>query len=347
MAVVLVDGFDLYNGAGTNTGLQAKWSGGNVASVLLTTGRFSSGQCVKIPQGAGQCNMVRGLPSSYSSFSHGTAYRAETLPTSGAIASNCSYESSGTPQFGWQADNTGAIRVYRYSNLFTGTLLGATGSGVIGTNTWHYIEIEATISTTTGTINVWVDGVQQLTLTGVNNQNATATTVDSFRYGGGGSFSSQWYQDMDDTYFTDSATRLGERRVETLYPTSDVAQGWTRSTGTTNYTLVDDPQANGDTDYVSTATPGTIDTYGFQDLTGSPATIDAVQVTAFAEKTDASTRAIGLQVISGATTSVGPNFYLNASYTKYDRILTLDPNGNVAWTATAVNALTGGPKVTI
>ena len=92
---------------------------------------------------------------------------------------------------------------------------------------------------------------------------------------------------------------------------------------------------------------GDVDTYGFGDLGSTPSTIDAVQLTAFAEKTDAAARSIALQAKSGATTSDGGNFSLAATYGKFERLLTTDPNTSAAWGASAVNALQGGPKVTV
>jgi hypothetical protein len=111
--------------------------------------------------------------------------------------------------------------------------------------------------------------------------------------------------------------------------------------------LVDDPQANGDTDYVQGSNVGDTDRYDFTNLSSIPATIDAVQVVAFAQKTDAATRAIALQVKSGATISDGANLSLAVGYQRFERLLTSDPNGSIAWTGANVNALQGGPKIAV
>ena len=45
MTVILIDGFDTYNGEGTNTGLQAKWTKAGLGVFNLVSGRFA-GQAV-------------------------------------------------------------------------------------------------------------------------------------------------------------------------------------------------------------------------------------------------------------------------------------------------------------
>jgi hypothetical protein len=346
MAIVMIEGFDLYNGTGTGTGLGAKWSSATSAS--LVTGR-SGGQAMRIGQGAGGANCTRTLPSTYNAFAHGLAFRAVTLPLNNNVSPACAYVSAGTFQWGWQVNSSGAIVVYRYSSFFAGTLLGTSANGVIVANTFHYIQIESQISATVGTVTIKVDGVAVLTLTGLNNKNAGTSTIDSICFGGGGAYGggSGYNQDMDDMYFVDTNAAIGERRVETLRPSADVAQGFARSAGTANFSLVNETLADGDTTYVQGSNVGDVDTYDFGDLSSTPFAISAVQMSIFGEKTDVTTRSIAAQVKSGATTSDGSNLALATTYAKLERIMETDPNTSAAWTATAVNALRAGPKVTV
>lgn len=347
MSVVLVDGFDVYNGTGANTGLQSKWIVTGTASVSLQTGRFS-GQALRCTDGGTQSNPRRNLTAATSNVGVGFAAKAVTFPTANVVSANLvSFLSTSTFTFGLRCNTLGGLEVYRLTSGSAGTSLGTSANGVIVVGTWHYIEVAVSINDVSGTVVVKVDGVTVINLSSQDTNNAVST-VNVIQLGKTDNPSSNnGTFDFDDLYVTDTASTQGERRVETLYPTSDVAQGWTRSTGATNYTLVDEATVNGDTDYVQASSTGTVDTYGFQDLTGSPAVIDAVQVTTFAEKTDATTRAIALQIISGATTSDGSDFNLSASYGKFERLILLNPDGSVSWTYLTVNALTGGPKVTI
>lgn len=349
MALLILDSFDLYNGTGTNTGLQAKWVPSTTSGLSLVTGRFS-GRAVE-QAALGGLNAGPGyrvLPSTYTSGGVGFAMRCTSFPAVGVDATVCPFIevlSGANYQLGVKLKNDGSLVVYRLTGLSAGTVLGTTAAGVILLNSWHFLEWGFAIHDSTGTITLKVDAATVLNLTGqdTNNSGGNWDRVQFLQPAG----STVGTYQIDDLYCLDSATTLGERRVETLYPTSDVAQGFARSTGSTNYTLVDEATVNGDTDYVQGSTVGDVDTYGFGDLSSTPTTIDAVQVTAFAEKTDAGSRSIALQVKSGATTSDGSNYALAASYGKFERILTTDPNTATAWTGSGVNAMQGGPKVTV
>ena len=342
MAITLIDGFDLYNGTGVNTGLQSKWFlAGATNFISMTTGRFG-GQCVSYTGAASNAgNMSRTFTAS-SAVCYGVAFRSVNAPAANTPVL-LGLENSGTVQVGWRMTTTGAIEVLR-----AGTSLGASAAGVISINTWHFIETEVVISDTVGRVTIFVDGTQVLNLTNVDTRNGTPTTVDSLRFGyAQGALNAYNYQ-LDDLYVTDTATRLGERRVETLRPNADTAQkDFTRSAGADNFALVDDTTSNGDTDYIQGSTVGNLDRYTTAGLSTTPSAIDAVQLTAFALKTDATTRNIALHARSGSTDSDGSNYALAASYTKFDRILETDPATSAAWTITGINSLQFGPKVTV
>lgn len=359
MAIPLIDGFDTYNGTGTNTGLQAKWTPVSIVTASpnnasMTTGRFS-GQAARIAWTGGGGERSGGysrlLPSTYSSFTLGTAFRISTLTNvaTTALPGIMHFREGTTYHLIITLTSDGKLNVYRASSASAGTLLGSTAAGTIIANTWHYIEAEVVINDSTGRVTLYVDGVQVLNLTSQDTRNGGTGVVDTINISGntGNPSLSTPSIDFDDLYFRDSATRLGERRVETLYPNSDVAQGFARSAGSTNYTLENEAQVDGDTTYVQGSTVGDVDTYGMDNLSSNPTTIDAVQISAYARKTDAASRSIALQVKSGATTSDGSNYALAASYSKFERILETDPNTGSAWTRTNVDALQGGPKVTV
>lgn len=349
MTLLLMEGFDVYNGLGANTGLISRWAAPGGSGQSMTAGRFG-GQAWRLQPAIGQA-IMRQLPAAGTTFAVGAAIRCTSLfpGTPSAKAHICLYNNASGFQTSIVFDANGSISAWRCSGDVSGTLLGTSAINVMAANVWHYIEVEFVISTTVGRVTVYVDGVQKLNLTGVNTANlGVGTTADSIRLsstnGGNGNGG---FVDYDDMYIIDAAAKLGERKVETLVPTSDVAAVFTHNIGTSNFSAVDDPQANGDTDYVQSSNVGDTDTYGFSDLTSVPATIDGVQVIAFAQKTDAATRAINLQLKSGATTDNGANFNLAVGYQRFDRLLGLDPNGSIAWTAANVNALQGGPKIAV
>lgn len=351
MAITMIDGFDLYNGTGANTGLQSKWvvaTSGTGASLSLVSGRFG-GQAVRMTISGSSnqvVNITRNLGVSSASASEGFAFRKSVLGDSIPIAQ---FLSGATPMVGIIVNADGSITAGRFTAIATWTALGSSVAGVISANTFHYIEVSVTISDTTGTFVVKVDGNTVINLSSQDTRNGTPTTVDTIQFVANRSAAGTAATlDFDDAYTTDTSTSLGERKIETLRPNADTAQkDFTRSAGSDNFALVDDTTSNGDTDYVQGSTVGNLDRYTTAGLSTTPSAIDAVQLTAFALKTDATTRNIALHARSGSTDSDGSNYALAASYTKFDRILETDPATSAAWTSTGVNSLQFGPKVTV
>jgi hypothetical protein len=340
MAVVMTESFDSYNGTGSNTGQSTKWG---ITGTSLTTGRFGTGQAMTWAYGASGTQSSRVFPNG--AIAQGTCGMAFKASSGGSnLGSNMLFESAGVSHVGFRVNTSGALEVYRFSNTFTGTLLGQTANSAITFGTWQYVEFSALISATVGTVAINIDGVNALSLTNQNTKNASAATFDTIRFGSAGNNAGGTIT-IDDVYVTDTVTPLGPRRIRPLAAAADVVQGFSRSTGAANFSLINEAIVNGDTNYVEGQAPGTVDTYSFGALPGTPTTIDAITLVGYSEATDAAARAIALQVISGGTTSDGSSFALNGGYNKFERLLTTDPNTGSAWTAAAVNALQGGPKV--
>jgi hypothetical protein len=355
MAVVDIDGFDMYNGLGAETGLGSRHfvTSPSAMPVSLIAGRFG-GQAIRISNGTGiaaQGMVTKTLAggSAYNAFTHGFACR-RFLPTVETGGPDVWWMNGATAHCGFKIKGDGTIEALRSLTTSGGTLIGTSTSGVITDAAWHYIEVEVVISATVGMFRMWVDDIQVLNLANVVTQNGATTTVNTLRYNNNNTSNSTARRtvDFDDAYFTDSATRLGERRVETVYPNGDVNSGFTPLSGASNALMVDETLVDGDTTYVQASTVGDRDTYNLGNLSTIPTTVDAVQLSAWSKKTDAGARSIALQAVSGATTSDGPNYSLpSTTYTKQERLMITDPNTGLAWTGADVNALTAGPKVTI
>jgi hypothetical protein len=103
---------------------------------------------------------------------------------------------------------------------------------------------------------------------------------------------------------------------------------------------------DGDTTYVYDATTGHEDLYDLANLAVTPTSIIAVQSRMFAKKSDSGSRNGQIRVKSGATEVGGTDTALPTSYAWLNRVDAVDPNTSAAWTASAVNALQVGPKVT-
>jgi hypothetical protein len=337
MSIVFTDGFDMYNGVGANVGIQARWQWlqfGGGSSGSLITGRFG-GQGVSISGDSGS-SFRAVLPGTYTSFGHGFAYRdQEFLNNRPNLLQLLNASLGGVVILRWDS-TVGTITVSGPGGVI-GT---ATGLAITGVFVWHYIEVYGTVNASTGTCQVYLDGSLIINVTGVNTGssgvNGIKYTTDNI---GGGN-----HINVDDIFFADSATHLGECKIETLRPTADSSVTWTPNSGANNYSRVNETLVDGDTSYVSTASTGVRDLYTIASLGSTPATIYAVNAVAFAEKTDANTRQLYNSVRSASTDSDGAAANLAASYGRYDRIMLTDPATSASWTASGVNNLLLGPK---
>lgn len=347
MAFIIIDGFDTYNGVSNTIGIQSKWtSSGSNSAFTMQPGRFD-GQSLRCNDGTGNNAAVkRPLPASISQFCVGWAMRVTNLTVSGVPANQPTlalFDSANAYQISVAVNADGAVKLYRGD---AAALMAASAAGVMANDTWHYFELIGTIADSGGTLQLYCDGTLVVNFTGDTKQTANANVafVELAGADGTGAVTSTYY---DDFYMTDTAVRVGERRVKTLYPSADVSgeTDWIPTTGSDHYSMVNEPQVDTST-YIAGSNVGDQDLFDLDALGTTPTAIDAINVSVYAQKTDAAARAIGLQVKSGSTLSDGTGQNLATAYARYERLLETNPDGGGAWDAAAINALQAGVKVT-
>lgn len=231
-----------------------------------------------------------------------------------------------------------------------GTVLG-TSTQTLVINQSHYVEIKVLCSDTVGTLEVRVNGVVWLSLTGIDTRNGGTATFGGIIFGGVGNVNGATYN-FDDLYVCDGsgATNLdflGDVRIQAILPSGDgnssVLLG-SDGNSVNNSLLVDEATPNSDTDYVSSAVVGDKDTYAFGNVTPVSGTVYGVQVLPFARKDDAGVRSIVSVARVSATEVDGPAQALTTTYKYYADVRETKPGGG-AWTITDVNAAEFGVKV--
>lgn len=175
--------------------------------------------------------------------------------------------------------------------VLCGTTSLGTTANALSTGVTAYIELKILVHASAGTVNLNVNGVDWLTLTGQITKNASAAAAlwDEVIFGKVARTTTttiSW--DFDDLYIADGDTSnaantfaafVGDIRVDCRYPTEEGnSSAWTPSTGTDNSAVVDDTTPNDDTDYVSSAAASTKDTYVVQDAAVSGATVYGMQL---------------------------------------------------------------------
>ncbi len=223
----------------------------------------------------------------------------------------------------------------------------ATSTVILGPATWHYIEMKYVFGTTTGAVQVRVDGEDVINLTNINST-GTAASINTVYLQGASNFVTAYYDDfyVCDNSGTNNNNFLGPINVYSLPPTGDSSVQMTRSAGTTNYTLIDEASPNGTTDYVTAAAANLTDLYSVANLPANltSETIHGVLIKAKSWKTGTSGELqLGAKV--GGTTLWSSNKAVKqVSHVNNFTILDKQPDGTTNWDKTAVDSLEVGIK---
>jgi len=265
----------------------------------------------------------------------GCGYKKESNGQEGIMF----FMDGGTNQIEVRAGNGGTIDIYR-----NGTYLGS-GTATLLPNVWYYIETRVFIDSTTGSVEVRLNGVTDVNLTNVNTQASANNTVNTFKFQVYSQAS--YYDDMYicDTTGSNNNTFLGDSRVEGIMPTADgTTIQWTPLAGD-NYANVNEIPPDGDTSYVSTNTTNDVDTYAFANLTAITSGVKGLQVNILNRKDDAGSREIAPMIRSGGTDYTGDTFSVLDNYATAVQVYEEDPNTAALWTVGGVNAAEFGQKM--
>jgi len=223
-------------------------------------------------------------------------------------------------------------------------------------DTWYHFEVDYYIHDSNGFWEVRFGGNSTPVIgrtTGLDTRNAgTSGVCDNFVFNGVTSTARSTY--IDDVVYaagggSSAGAFYGDVRIFTSLPTGDGnSTQWTRSTGSSDFGVVDESTPNGDTDYISEATSGDLDLFTFPAV-GFTGTVQAVGLRAWSRKDDSGSRQLKL-----TTRSSGTNYdhslvddlsisYLPVGCRNKHGIWETNPAGG-AWTVTAVNAAEFGVK---
>jgi hypothetical protein len=234
------------------------------------------------------------------------------------------------------------------SGAANGTVLATYAGAFPVASTWYAFEFEIVIHPTAGSFTVRKNGntVADFTATSLNTRPTSANAyANKLVIGSQGALT---HYD-DDLFWQSSAATgawLGDIRCYARMPASDASVTFTKSTGASNFSCVDEAQQNALTDYVFDSNPGDADFYGVASIASTPAAVIATTTRAYMQKSDAGTRTAAVQLKSGATTVASPTLVLTTSGWLWAwRTDIVDPNTGAAWTPAAVNLAQVGPKV--
>ena len=349
MALLLMEGCDLYNDqddlrdAGRGAYLAA---GSNRMGYDPTGGRYGGGAIL------GGTTVASGLGWEFpalalgSTFYFGFWFRPTlTVGSTQQIFCQLSTLNADTRILSLQHTVNGTVQATNNANASV-----SSASGVLTTDTWHWIEGQVVIGTnaTNGSYDIRVNGSTVVSASGIDTFPATNNVVGEFKI-----YGAQYARRFDDIVLWSGSGAapnafIGESRIDTLRPNADGgALGWTASAGS-QYQCVDDVAGshNNDTDYISATTATTKSRFAMSNLPGTATTVHAVQVRGRARVTASQAKTLRGYINSSATEANGTTRGLQGTYGVHRLgMFTTNPNGGGAWTDTTVNAVQAGVEV--
>lgn len=353
MALKIIEGFDHLSGA---TQMAAKgWTLGTVSlagpggtnSVSAQTGRVA-GKCCRLSI-LGNSNVGtedlsffhKSLPASLATVICGFAVKFPSVPA---------LTVQNPEMFAFAAGTTRTLRIQLNQSSMklevrnSSNTLIATGTTVLSTGSWYYIEVKLFVNGASGTCEVHLNGATEIAST---VGNFGSTSIDAVQC--------EWVTlrnvtstcDFDDLYVVDTSgsvnnTFLGDVRVATSFPSgAGASAAWTPLSGA-NYTNVDENPPTDDTDYIASSNVGDIDTYAFDDIPAG-SVVAGIQTCLYARKDDAAVRQIAPVVRQSGSNDVGTTHTLGTSYAFFTQIRETDPAA-AAWTVSNVNGDEYGVK---
>ena len=212
---------------------------------------------------------------------------------------------------------------------------GQTASNLFPAGAWAHVEIAWTVSRNAGTLRVRVNEEKVVDLVGINTQAFSPNSWVNYLQilAAGGIFSN-----IDDMYICDDTIGpgtnpcndfLGNRRVVTLLPTSNVQTGWSASKDT-NWSAL-----NTGNSYNSAMTVGVEDIFKFDDLPSNVSNIAGIQVNGSYQNTDAGGNRLTQHVVSGGSDAQGTNplspYGLSSTKVTYSDLFPINPATGDQW----------------
>jgi hypothetical protein len=328
--------------------MASRWTiANNVIGTITTPGRYGYGKMIVYNNPAGNSIDDRlDLGSNYTAIGGSMTFLVETVSgdwgSAGVGESIFSFlDSAAAVQCSVHLDSAGNFHLRRGAT----TIASSTGGGHIAPLDIVQLEWELVLSDTVGTFKFWVNNSLIINASGLDTVATANVNVRHFSISPTNGLDT--FIQIDNLILTDGPRVGAARRVLTLSPTSDTAdKDFTAPTGTDNFAVVDETPLN-TADFVQASAVGDKDLYGFENLPVGFSNVDAVSLVILAAKTDAVARELRGVLKSNATESATPNSVLGTTLKPVRGVFNTDPNGGVAWTSAAVDALTAGPELMV
>jgi len=339
MSIQFMDNFQFYGTSTANMLDGLPWS--SIAGSLTTDpDPNASGNVLRVTSTNNNSNTTDtrlSLPSVTDKVGCGMRFYMGSLPSSSGVRPVVlGYRDlTNSKIYDWIIETNGSLSLYNGS----GTLIATTTNPVMAPRSWFHYEFY--IDLNVGTYEARIEGVTVLSGTGLTSLQNIYLIGMSSRQNLTSNTNAQNY--MKDFVLWDSAgsnnnTFLGPVAVFLLKVNGDVSSGWTRSTGSSDYALLDETTPD-DADYITADdTPPAASIMTLEDLGPEIVGVRGLQMMARAKKSDGGDATLQLSMLSNAAEDLGGTHAVTTGYKYWWDISELDPNTGSLWDPLAVNA---------
>lgn len=337
MSIVWMEPFTFYGTSEANMLAGGVWS--NVDGTLSNDpDGVSTGFVLKVIGGdSGQVTQLV-IPTAGDVHNIGFRWWLSQLPNSTAHSPSLVLKSSGnSSKYQLRSSPTGQLVLIRSTDS---TTIATSAAGVVMAGAWRHVEWM--MNRTSGAYEVRVEGVQ--VLSGTDGSPATGdSAILEFKSSSGGAGASNTTPYIKDLFIADDAGSqnnafIGPVTLYTLPVSADVSNGWSLSTGTTAYSLLDELTPN-DADYIQA--DDTLPAACIMEYTDLPADVVAVRAcmpVVRIEKTDGGDSTVQLGLVSSGDVDTGASHAPGTSFSYIWDISELDPHTSTLWSPVTVDA---------
>lgn len=333
-----MESFDIYGAAGTAKMLDGFYAESSAAGPNVTqvrTGTYSYKY-----NGGGNAIMRRIFGADKSTVGFGFAIYLNTLPVSSTIVCLGEFRNNAnTAVCGLWLTSTGQLQI-RTGNS-TGAIQG-TSAPVIVATAWQHIEIKTTFHSSTGAVEIRVNGQTVLNLSNKNTDTPAGGNAAQVAIYTQSSACPDFY--IDDMYAWDTSGDynndfIGDKKVYTLWPSADTSVAdWVPDSGGVGYSRINEATPN-DSSYITAAAASDVSDFAVDNLPSNIAAIVAVQTCTRMLKTDAGSSQVQVSLVSNGANVDGTDRTITTNATYYKDVFEEDPDTNSAWTKSAVDAM--------
>lgn len=343
MSIQFMDNFQCYGTSTTNMLDGLPWS--NIAGSLTTDPDTNATSTVLRITGASNNSNTTdtrlSLPSVVNKLGCGFRYFMNVLPvSSGTRSTILGYRDTlNNKIYDWVIETNGALSLYNTKT--TMTLVATTTNPVMAPKSWFHYEFY--VDLVAGTYEARIEGNTILSGTGLVNLEDVYSIGFSSRQNLSANGSALNY--MKDFIVWDASgsnnnTFMGPVGIFLLKVNGDVSSGWSRTSGTTDWELLDETTPDNTSYIYADDTLPAASIMTLENLDADIVSVRGLQTMARAKKSDGGDAKMQVSLLSNGDEDLGADHSVTTAFKYWWDISELDPDTGALWNPVAVNAAT-------